>query len=452
MNHLTDPEDLLAQVCNEEIRAFITEAFTCYSAGAFRGSIVISSLALFEDIKRKVHELAAINTQAKTLDTNIKNKIKNQEVYESYLSDQLASIGIISNADKSILDKIRDSRNKSAHPSGHNPSAEEARYVMHEVITRFLSKPELYTTQKADQILNNLKTDNYFPSNNIDDINRVVIEDIANLHSGSYPYFITKLSEIILKSSGNESKNARFYTTGLAYYSNENGDLIDPLQNYFISKNADKTEVSNTLLSTICSNPKLIEPSSSATSLRIVNLIKKSIEGLTELHQPINMDHPITLMRKLYEHFDESTFLTQFSDLVKLLISRRPYDSSVASIALAISSLRQIYVDTITNNAGSSDFGTANECADKISDLDEILSQNLNDLETFTLLVGFIKSATCGAWSSQYLKNNHFNGTQKMKNKAVAHINAQEEASLLQDLSQIGINQPSKADLLSAYF
>jgi len=104
---------------------------------------VIAALALFDDLKRKVNELAPINSAARTLNDEIGRRAAAQEIYENYLSDQLASIGVISVLEKGILDRIRDHRNKAAHPSGHNPSAEEARYVIHEVVTIYILPSEL---------------------------------------------------------------------------------------------------------------------------------------------------------------------------------------------------------------------------------------------------------------------------------------------------------------------
>ncbi|MBF4437560.1 hypothetical protein ERJ77_24355, partial [Vibrio anguillarum] len=121
------------------------ESMTCYYAGAYRGSIILSYISLFDDLLLKLEAVSDVNKKAKSLLAEIKKRKQSQDVYENYLLEQLASIGLISGLDKDTVDLIKDRRNKSAHPSGHSPSAEEARYIFSEVIEKFLSKPVLST-------------------------------------------------------------------------------------------------------------------------------------------------------------------------------------------------------------------------------------------------------------------------------------------------------------------
>ncbi|MEW5607110.1 hypothetical protein, partial [Pseudomonas juntendi] len=67
MAHLTDMEELIATISDAEIRDYMREAMSCYMAGAYRGSIVLSYIALFDDILVKLGELAKVNTVAKTI-------------------------------------------------------------------------------------------------------------------------------------------------------------------------------------------------------------------------------------------------------------------------------------------------------------------------------------------------------------------------------------------------
>ena len=122
------------------------EAMCCYMAGAYRGAVVLSYIALFDDLLAKLGELANVNATAKTIFLEATKKKADQDVYESYLIDQLASKNLISGLDSSFLATLRTLRNKSAHPSGHKPSPEEARFIFFETVDRFLSKPILSTT------------------------------------------------------------------------------------------------------------------------------------------------------------------------------------------------------------------------------------------------------------------------------------------------------------------
>ena len=65
MAGLTDMEDLLSEISNKDTTDYMREALACYSNSAYRGCIVMSYLALFEDIRTKLAELAKVNTKAK---------------------------------------------------------------------------------------------------------------------------------------------------------------------------------------------------------------------------------------------------------------------------------------------------------------------------------------------------------------------------------------------------
>src|SRR5690242_11100331 len=115
-------EELLATIPGTSIRDYMFEAMNCYMAGAYRGCVVLSYIALFDDLLSKLGELASINTAAKTIFTEASKRKNDQDVYESYLIDQLTSKSLLSGLDSEFLKTLRTLRNKSAHPSGHKPS------------------------------------------------------------------------------------------------------------------------------------------------------------------------------------------------------------------------------------------------------------------------------------------------------------------------------------------
>jgi hypothetical protein len=67
MAHLTDMEELLATIPGSDIREYMREAMSCYMASAYRGSLVLSYIALFDDLLAKLAELANVNSTAKTI-------------------------------------------------------------------------------------------------------------------------------------------------------------------------------------------------------------------------------------------------------------------------------------------------------------------------------------------------------------------------------------------------
>ena len=191
MAHLTEIEELLARILGTDILDYMREAMSCYMAGAYRGAVVLSYIALFNDLLAKLGELANVNATAKTIFLEATKKKADQDVYESYLIDQLASKNLISGLDSSFLATLRALRNVSAHPSGHKPSPEEARFIFFENVDRFLSKPILSTTHLVDDLVTRLKNTNFFPSTSIADIRNVVGDELANLHDEAMPQLVT---------------------------------------------------------------------------------------------------------------------------------------------------------------------------------------------------------------------------------------------------------------------
>lgn len=58
MAHLTDMEELRATIPGADIRDYMREAMSCYMASAYRGAVVLSYIALFDDLLAKLGELA----------------------------------------------------------------------------------------------------------------------------------------------------------------------------------------------------------------------------------------------------------------------------------------------------------------------------------------------------------------------------------------------------------
>jgi hypothetical protein len=120
-------EELVSSVQREEIRDYMSESLSCYMAGAYRASVVFTFIALFDDILAKLGELGKLNKKAKTVFDSAIQKRADQEVFETYLIDQLKSNSLLTALDAGFLETLRTLRNKAAHPSGHHASAEEAR-------------------------------------------------------------------------------------------------------------------------------------------------------------------------------------------------------------------------------------------------------------------------------------------------------------------------------------
>jgi len=166
------------------------EAMNCYFAGAYRGCIVMSYISLFDDITEKLGAMSHVNRDAREIFTEVETRKNSQDVFENFLLEKLASKNLISELDRATINLIRDRRNKSSHPTGHQPSAEEARYIFFEVVDKFLSKDKLETKHAVDEIILRFSNQNFFISMNVGDTKDMVAHEIKLLHPEVYPYLI----------------------------------------------------------------------------------------------------------------------------------------------------------------------------------------------------------------------------------------------------------------------
>ena len=170
MAGLTDMEELTATVSDKEVADYLREALTCYGTGAHRACVVLTHIALFDDLRRKVKALAPMNKVAKSVSDQIEPLASAQKAFETPLIHKLKAVGILTELQAQILEQINNQRNKAAHPSGHMVTAEEARFVFSEAIKKFLSQPIRETSYVVDTVSGKLADQNFFPSTNLDDM------------------------------------------------------------------------------------------------------------------------------------------------------------------------------------------------------------------------------------------------------------------------------------------
>src|SRR5262245_19334729 len=120
---MSDMPELLARVQDPSMRDYMREALACWNAGAFRGCIVMSYAAVFDHLRARLTELAAVNGKAKKISDDIEKRAEEQDVFETEMINRLRSTAFITQPDYDLLVTIRDRRHKAAHPSGVIASA-----------------------------------------------------------------------------------------------------------------------------------------------------------------------------------------------------------------------------------------------------------------------------------------------------------------------------------------
>lgn len=441
MAHLTDMEELVGSIQNSPIQDYMSESLSCYMAGAYRASIVLTFIALFDDILSKLNELGKVNKKARNISEKASQKRTDQEVFETYLIDQLRSNALLSSLDVTFLETLRTLRNKSAHPSGHHASAEEARFVFYEATTRFLSKPILSTTQLADEVLASLSNSNLFPSTSITVTAKVAARELQNIHQETYPYLVSKLLEKTQGADETTTKNARFFLNGLAR--NADAAVLTTLRKYVIEKTASNKDFVHVVLSLLCANGKLFQELDEVTYVRIAVLVTDRIEDVDISLEHTKFSHPASLFVSLLKNNEENLVIERLGAQLDAFIDRFPYSAYFTSNVTTFVYSRGRLLSRLTQNARSSDFGTANAFARHLDDIEKLLGDSLSPDEAFRLLVGVIRAAEIGAYGAIDLRNSHFGSLQKLRGLALERVAADAASAKALAAEILGVPEPN---------
>jgi hypothetical protein len=137
---MLDLDDILHKCRDARAQALLAEAVACYRAGAYRASIISCWNSLIVDYIQKLHELSSIGDKNATAKLDDLKKIREggresyaeSEKFENTFLDVAAKdFELFSPIDLIDLYRLKEDRNRSAHPSMHDES------------TRFDPPPEL---------------------------------------------------------------------------------------------------------------------------------------------------------------------------------------------------------------------------------------------------------------------------------------------------------------------
>ncbi|MFX4236454.1 hypothetical protein ACOL3F_10995 [Aliarcobacter butzleri] len=412
MAQLNDMEELLHQITDSEIKDYMREAMSCYYANAYRGCIVLSVIAMFEDLMRKLKELSFINGRARCVYNLLAAKQEDQDVFENEMLEQLCSNNIISKLEKDIFNNIKILRHKSAHPSGHKPSSEEARYVFSEVILKVLTKPLLKTTHLIEEIIKRLKNENYFPSKESTIIKSIVKNEIENLHYDSYALLIVKLTEKIENSTLNEELNRKLFLYGLSLQCDNN--LTKQIANIFVKNYVDDLRVKIILTALFTKENKLLEEfkEDSITLQRLNSMLIYKINNEKNIGSFPNTSH--TFFRENSELIYELNLYQNFQSSIELIFEK--YEYSFPKELLVFNEFKTTVVDKYKNNAKSSRFLTSNEFVEKYEHIDAFLV--LEPSDAFEICKNIKIAANGHSYLSKSYYNNYFESFPNLKKLA----------------------------------
>lgn len=444
MARLSDMEELAGKILDPNAKEFMREALTCYMTGAYRATIVLTYIALFDDIYKKLEQLAKINKIAKEIFISASRKRKEQEPFEYDLITSLKKTGLMTDIESTFLDILRELRNKSAHPSGHTPSAEEARFIFHESINRFLSKPILSTTKIVESIIEKLADSNLFHDVQVDQLAKVAQKETSNLHEKALPLLITKLVEALDDDS--VSVNSQRFLCGFAYEPIFKNSL-SLIRTKLIEEKVSNSFYAPYICELLSSNGSLYDKLHEVTYGRLDNLLMKKIqEGNLQLQYEF-LEHPITVFISLFEKNDPEVVLSLNSKSFDALLKKYLFIPYFIEQTTKFTAVKNHIGKNLYESASSTNKNTANNFAKKIHLLDDVLSENYSERFSLILLSGIMIASNNGALSAQNLIRTKFTSIPKIKANAKEYISKNPDESKVSFID--AINSEDEYDYLT---
>ena len=418
-------EELLHRISNSHMVDYMREALQCYNTGAYRGCIVLCCIALFDDCINKLSDIRAFNKKAKEIHDEVVRRQKMQDVFEQYLLDQLQSTYLISELDVEIIQTIKNKRNKSAHPSGHKPSAEEARYIYYEVIDKFLSKASFDSKVLVDEVLDRLGNNGFFPSADIESIVSVVCHEIKLLHSEAFSYLFTKLIERVIDYNNIIiSRNATYFIDGLSYLDNPEWNSI--IVTKILEKKLGDEQYHSLCLGVISLNPSLINEISETA----INRLRQAIAKNTNETPNSNI---VNSPAQLFQNF-----LTKYPAVLTILkeecvqfLRKHSYLSLSPLLAKVNSDLWREYQTILINKAGSITFDIANNFSKSFYIVEDVVVKESDEDYLLYLMLAIIQAAEGGAWGAASVVSEKFNQFSTLKNAVMNFVNTEKDSSML---------------------
>ena len=432
MAGLTDMEELLASVPEQNIRDYLREAMTCYGAGAYRGCVVLVHTALFEGLRERIRAIAPVNSAAKTVSDAIEPLASAQKVFELQLLNMMKSGSIITQLEADILDDLNKKRNKAAHPSGHSVTAEEARFVFSEAILKFLSKEIRQTSVLVQAIFDRIAQPNFFPSKIISEVTPIVDQEIENLHDAAIPQLVANLVKSTESTEPVLKGNAITFLIAIAARKSEG--TRDALAKQFFDKKAASDHHSRLASSLINVDPHVLTKLQAGTTIRVKALLLKNAKSMEASWQYREFRHPAHILASMVKNLGATKIKTEYSEFSDYVISRASTSPEfIEDLGTHPEFFDDIYSEYL-RRASSNDWSTSNTFAEALPSMDEALGKTLNSERSFELLAAISKGAKNSGFGPLELANAKFAALPKVKVQAVAFAaaNAAKCKSLLE--------------------
>lgn len=418
MTKLTDLEELIESVSDSEISEYLHEAYRCYGSGAYRATIVIVNIALFEGLLRKLRALSPVSKVCKQIVSEIGPLAEAQKVFETPLIHALKKKKIITEFEAQRLEQLNTHRNKAAHPSGHHPTAEEARFVFSDAVNLFLSKPIRQSAYLVDEIAEKLTKDNLFPTVSLGDTKAIVSAEVENLDDLAWPFLATKLSSGVDSEDKVKQRNAESFCLGVCTLRAEvSREAI--LGKLFVPR-LTQSDQAKFLTEMLSCDPFLISELTAPQKLQLDSLLVEHATNLGVDAKTSNLQSPTMVATRVLSLCGEDT-LSHLPLFEAWLQKRAPLSLGFINALKDNPQTLAKMTDRYEEIASSSSFDTANRFAKRLEDLDEVIASIFDGKAVFGLIAGFVKSADIGAFESIELVESGFKDCPKMQEAALEY-------------------------------
>lgn len=430
MIKIKDMEELLLSIKEKQTRIYMEEAYNCYQIGAFKACISLSFNSLIYDLTTKLKNLSGTNADAKKIFYEVKEKSKSQGNYENYLIEQLTAKNIISEAKKDEINIFKSFRNKCSHPSDFHPSAENARFVFHDIIENYLVKPSLLTTEKIDEIIEEIKGKHYFPANTLDAITKIIKDELNELHPDAYCDLLLKLFD--LYSKGNES--CSIFIAGMASIKNER--INDLIKKMFIKKRMANEKYNDFFMQLFNINYSLFTDIDETQELRLFSIIRNCCELKYQPAAPNRFKSPFRTLKIISSHMPKSdlaVMLAKSNEVSTLLSEIQYYDWFFEELKEPFKSLFINQFIQIGLRSNDSDIGRKH--VQYFSYNEKLILSNVDDITCVKILDALITNKNRGEYLSWVTIENGMLGFPILKQRLYAFLCKKPESKVFDNIS-----------------
>lgn len=284
---MLDLDEMVISIKNTQVKKYLDEAIKSYKVGNYRSAIITSWIGAMFDLVEKFQMLIRDKEPTAIAQwKNIEPKIKAHENWETNLINAAKSADMISPYELETLEKLREIRNKYAHPSFDevgilfDPTPEEVRYFIRTLFDLILSQPAQLGAFYVNKLLEQIKHSYFFATKpDLDDLTLsrdLVLDKFNKINKKQVRRLIKQLFEVLLSAESSDHElNVLCFIINLWGCSDEL-QIFENISGY-IDDYIDSQNITVQTLVALMSYPEAINKLSNNSKLRIKELFISEI-------------------------------------------------------------------------------------------------------------------------------------------------------------------------------